>query len=333
VDKNNLSYNLMTLQRKSIPLFLMMIFTVMGALLGAASSHIVVIPSAFPQETDSSSSSADDNTQTNTNTQSFDLDFEQDVEAEVEQEAEQAAGNVALQDQEEDTTPPNLIVPEDIIVEATSADGAVVTFEVTAQDNVDGTATLDENNILSQDNDVGGDIIISCDPPSGTTFPIGETVVECTATDAAGNTATASFTVTVILAICEFGTATIVGTPGDDEITGTESRDVIVGLGGNDRIEGLGGDDLICGDEGNDIMFGGDGGDSMFGEAGFDRMNGGAGDDNMEGGAGFDRMNGGADDDFVDRFDGVVNNDNLDGGTGTDRCLSDPDPEVNCELD
>jgi hypothetical protein len=74
----------MTLLRKSMPLFLMAMFTVLGALLGAASSH-VVIPSpslAFAQtssslaqdiidlaqqeETDQSSSSsdaaADDNT-------------------------------------------------------------------------------------------------------------------------------------------------------------------------------------------------------------------------------------------------------------------------------
>jgi hypothetical protein len=28
-----------------------------------------------------------------------------------------------------------------------------------------------------------------------------------------------------------------------------------------------------------------------------------------------------------------VNNDNIDGGAGTDTCISDPDPEVNCEED
>jgi hypothetical protein len=146
----------MTLLRKSIPLFLMAMFTVMGVLLGTAASHVVVKPSsAFAQtssslaqdivdsaqqeETDQSSSAADDNTQ------SFDLDLEQEVEAEVENEAEQAAGNVALQDQddgqeqEEDTTPPTLIVPEDITEEATGPDGSEVLFEVTAQDNVDGT--------------------------------------------------------------------------------------------------------------------------------------------------------------------------------------------------
>jgi Domain of unknown function DUF11/HYR domain/FG-GAP-like repeat/FG-GAP repeat len=38
----------------------------------------------------------------------------------------------------------------------------------------------------------------SCVPPSGSAFPVGVTTVGCTATDAAGHTATCSFTVTVI---------------------------------------------------------------------------------------------------------------------------------------
>jgi HYR domain len=85
---------------------------------------------------------------------------------------------------EEDTIPPTLTVPGDITEDATSADGAVVTFEVTAQDNVDGT------------------VPVECTPESGSTFPIGVTTVECTATDAAGNTATASFTITVFGFFC-----------------------------------------------------------------------------------------------------------------------------------
>ena len=98
---------------------------------------------------------------------------------------------------EEDTTPPVLTVPEDITAQATTANGGtVVTYNVTAEDNVDGTATLEEDNSLTQD-DVGGNIAISCEPSSGSEFPVGETIVECTATDAAGNSDTASFTVTV----------------------------------------------------------------------------------------------------------------------------------------
>jgi hypothetical protein len=97
---------------------------------------------------------------------------------------------------EEDTTPPVLTVPDVIIVEATSEQGALVTYTVTAEDNVDGNATLEEDGSITQD-DIGGDIDISCEPASGTTFPIGNTTVECSAIDEAGNEGTASFTVTV----------------------------------------------------------------------------------------------------------------------------------------
>jgi hypothetical protein len=96
-----------------------------------------------------------------------------------------------------DTTPPVLTVPDDIVVEATNANGAQVTYTVTAEDNVDGNATLDEDGSTVTQDDIGGDIDISCDTPSGSVFPVGDTEVECSATDEAGNTGTASFTVTV----------------------------------------------------------------------------------------------------------------------------------------
>lgn len=40
-------------------------------------------------------------------------------------------------------------------------------------------------------------ITVACNPPSGSSFPVGTTTVTCTATDAAGNTSTTTFTVTV----------------------------------------------------------------------------------------------------------------------------------------
>jgi len=98
---------------------------------------------------------------------------------------------------EEDTTPPVLTVPEDMVVEATSEQGAQVNYTVTAQDNVDGNATLEEDGSTVTQDDIGGDIDISCDPPSGSVFPVGDTEVQCSATDEAGNTGDASFTVTV----------------------------------------------------------------------------------------------------------------------------------------
>jgi TolB protein len=80
----------------------------------------------------------------------------------------------------EDITPPTLSLPGDIIVNATTADGAQVTFEVSATDETDPIPP-----------------VVSCDPVSGSPFPIGTTTVTCTATDEAGNTASGSFDVIV----------------------------------------------------------------------------------------------------------------------------------------
>ncbi|MBI3414496.1 MAG: DUF5011 domain-containing protein [Verrucomicrobia bacterium] len=42
-----------------------------------------------------------------------------------------------------------------------------------------------------------GSVTVVCNPPSGSSFPVGTNVVNCTATDSAGNTATCSFNVVV----------------------------------------------------------------------------------------------------------------------------------------
>ena len=67
------------------------------------------------------------------------------------------------------------------------------------------------------------------------------------------------------------------------------------------------------------------------------RRGGGDGDDSLIGGDGDNHLFGNAGDDDLRSTDGVVDNDKLDGGSGDeingDTCESDPDPEVNCELD
>jgi PA domain-containing protein/HYR domain-containing protein/FIMAH domain-containing protein len=87
--------------------------------------------------------------------------------------------NVTLQGPAADEEPPVITVPVDVTANAATPAGAVVEYAVTVSDNLDPTPAL------------------ICAPPSGTLFSIGETAVSCTATDAAGNTATASFFVTV----------------------------------------------------------------------------------------------------------------------------------------
>jgi Ca2+-binding RTX toxin-like protein len=96
-----------------------------------------------------------------------------------------------------DTTPPTLTVPDDMTLQ-TNGPTALLVYSVTARDDVDGTATLDEENTLTQDNNVGSSITISCSPTSQYFLPVGDRTVECSASDAANNTANASFTVAVI---------------------------------------------------------------------------------------------------------------------------------------
>jgi len=75
--------------------------------------------------------------------------------------------------------PPTFTPPANISTPATSAAGAAVSFSASGNDAEDGV------------------IAAVCVPPSGSTFPIGPTTVNCTVTDTGGLTASGSFTVTV----------------------------------------------------------------------------------------------------------------------------------------
>ena len=79
-----------------------------------------------------------------------------------------------------DSIPPTIICPENIQAECGSPDGNTVFFEATASDICDANPT------------------VTCDPPSGSVFPIGETVVTCTAVDASGNSSECTFKVTIL---------------------------------------------------------------------------------------------------------------------------------------
>jgi hypothetical protein len=78
-----------------------------------------------------------------------------------------------------DLTPPTFtIVPDVTIGAAANSATAVVNYTVAAADNIAVTS-------------------VTCSPSSGSVFSIGQTRVSCIASDAAGNTATTSFNVTV----------------------------------------------------------------------------------------------------------------------------------------
>ena len=78
-----------------------------------------------------------------------------------------------------DITPPVVIVPNDMVIQATSNDPVPTTFSASASDDVDGNITP------------------VCSPISGSDFPIGKTTITCTATDTSGNTTRESFIITV----------------------------------------------------------------------------------------------------------------------------------------
>ncbi len=81
----------------------------------------------------------------------------------------------------QDTTDPSLSLPTNQSLETSSSGGATFTYSASATDIVDGS------------------IGASCNPASGSVFPVGSTTVNCTATDSHGNSTSGSFTVTVAL--------------------------------------------------------------------------------------------------------------------------------------
>jgi len=77
-----------------------------------------------------------------------------------------------------DTQPPSVVTPNPVVPNDPGLCSAVVPYTPGAADNCPG-------------------VTAACVPPSGSTFPVGVTPISCTATDAAGNTATAPGSVTV----------------------------------------------------------------------------------------------------------------------------------------
>ena len=104
-----------------------------------------------------------------------------------------------------DTTPPVVTAPTDITEEATGPTGAVVNFVATALDDIDGPLTP------------------TCVPASGSTFPLSDTTVTCTAEDAAGNVGSDDFLITV-----EDTTAPLVTAPADQTADASDADGAVV---------------------------------------------------------------------------------------------------------
>ncbi|MCB0968266.1 MAG: ExeM/NucH family extracellular endonuclease [Ilumatobacter sp.] len=92
------------------------------------------------------------------------------------------AGNIATESfvvTVTDDEAPVLADPADQTIVVESGSSSVVTYD------------------LPVVSDNSGDVDVVCEPPSGSTFPVGTTTVTCTATDGSGNTATTTFDIVV----------------------------------------------------------------------------------------------------------------------------------------
>jgi len=117
-----------------------------------------------------------------------------------------------------DTTPPVLLLPADITVEAPDLLGALVAYAVSATDDTDPAPSF------------------SCAPGSSSLFPVGATQVLCSARDAAGNASQGTFLVTVLAPVDDPPSS-----PGDLAVAAYTQRTVTISWPGATDDVGIAG--------------------------------------------------------------------------------------------
>jgi hypothetical protein len=175
-----------------------------------------------------------------------------------------------------DTTPPELTIPADVILDATGLETLVVIGDAISSDLTDSAPTIANDGPFS--------------------YPLGETIVTWTTSDQLGNTVSS----TQIINVQACGKSdsyynTIMGSPDEDILFGTNLADLIFGFEGDDIISGAKGNDCIFGGQGDDIVFGNEGNDNISGGDGSDIIKGQSGDDILSGGNSVDIIDGGDD--------------------------------------
>ena len=174
-----------------------------------------------------------------------------------------------------DQTPPVIVAPPSLQVEAADMLTAVSFGEATA---------TDESGIQA---------ILNNAPDA---FSPGETTILWIAFDTVGYTSSVSQTITIKTCGNIHSDYNIIeGTQGDDVIQGTDGDDLIFGLAGNDIISGGAGNDCIFGGFGDDIISGNDGDDTIKGNSGNDILKGNSGNDLIYSNSGSDVIDAGDD--------------------------------------
>ena len=115
-----------------------------------------------------------------------------------------------------DTISPTLVLPPSVVLNATSPDGVVHTYSVIATDDQDPAP------------------VVVCNPVSGSVFPLGTTTVNCTATDASGNTDIGSFDVSARYVAFDY---VVLGTHSSSVGLGTKSTVTNGIVGGNGKVK------------------------------------------------------------------------------------------------
>jgi len=152
-----------------------------------------------------------------------------------------------------------------------------------------------------------------CNPPSGSLFPVGSTIVNCTATDVAGNTASCAFSITVNSLLLFQGN----GTGGDEygftvagggDVDADGVNDFIVGAPGADPSPSGEGSALI--DAGSAFVYSGATGNLLY------QVNGTIAGERLGGSAGMvDDANGDGNDEFIVGAPGADPNGLVDAGS------------------
>ena len=193
-----------------------------------------------------------------------------------------------------DRTPPKLVAPSDIVINATGFETPVTIGQATATGVIDPSPKI-TNNATSQ-------------------FHFGKTIIEWTAADKFGNTKSLTQTITVLAC----------GRPSSDYnlVMGTSGNDILAGSMVSNLIIGLGGDDIIRAGSAADCIIAGDGDNIIFGANGNSIIIAGNGNNIIKGGSGITQI-------YVGNGANII-----EGRSGHDTCyLGDPskDTVVNCQ--
>jgi sugar lactone lactonase YvrE len=144
-----------------------------------------------------------------------------------------------------DRTPPQLTIPQNIMVNATAFNTSITLGQATATGIIDQSPKITSNSTGS--------------------FPLGKTIVHWIAADKFGNVKTLDQTVTVLACGKQSSTYNLVmGTSNSDVLTGSMVSNLIIGLGGNDIIHAGPASDCIIAGDGDNIIYGGNGTTTIY---------------------------------------------------------------------